>query len=459
MTYSWNPIAALRAVEPPARLKVVLLSTWFFLTIMTLWLLKPVRTASLLTHLGVEELPYLRFGSVLAVGIVVIGYSRIVNYFSRLQVMLGASVAFALLLVSVWAALHLGGEALGGQRWFVWAVFIMVDIYSTVMVAIFWTYANDVVSRVEADKLYAPIGVGGILGGIAGGVSVDMLVQSVGPVDLLLACVGCVVLGGLFAWLTEDALKPAPRVLVPVARPAMTEMLEGAKDVLKDSYLLEIVGIVVAYECASVLTDFGINIVFERAFTSEVELAQMYGRLGWIVSGTALVSQLVVVPVLLPMKRAALLVPPVVMAAATLLLAFMPVVGLAFVVAASDRGLNYSLQQVTKETLYVPLSDLERYKAKAFIDMFVDRAAKALSSVALLGVMVFTGVSVRVSLFLALASLLFWVRCASSLGRNYSRRVAESEKADTAESNHEEASTCEACAQPVSVLPPGPGIA
>lgn len=107
-----------------------------------MWLLKPVRTASLLMHLGAEELPYLRFGAVIAVGAVVLGYSRVVDRFSRLDVVRGASAIFAVLLIGFWLALRQGGEALGAQRWFVWAVFILVDVYSTVMVTIFWTYTT-----------------------------------------------------------------------------------------------------------------------------------------------------------------------------------------------------------------------------------------------------------------------------------------------------------------------------
>lgn len=426
MTVQLNPVASIRALTASERIKVGLLSTWFFLTIMTLWLLKPIRTASLLSHLGAEELPYLRFGSVLAVGVVVFGYSRIVNHFSRLQVVLGATGAFASLLVAIWIAMQLGGDTLGHERWFVWAVFIMVDIYATVMVAMFWTYTNDVVSRLEADKLYGPIGLGGILGGIAGGLAVDHFVTTVGPVHMLLACVGTLLLGAAFAWWTEASLRPAPRAMIRAQGPGLIDTFEGAREVLRSSYLLKIVGIVVAYEFAAALTDYVINVVFERSFTTESELAQMYGRLGWIVSGTALLCQLLVVPILLPLKRTALLVPPVAMAAATLSLAIMPAVALAVALAASDRGLNYSLQQVTKETLYVPLSDRDRYKAKAFIDMFVDRAAKALSSMALLLVILFSGVSIRASLFLAFASLLVWARIASSLGHNYARMASDS---------------------------------
>ena len=75
-----------RGLSRAERLKVALLSTWFFAAITALWLLKPIRTASLLAHLGATELPWLRFGTVLAVALVVLGYSRVVNRVSRLDV-------------------------------------------------------------------------------------------------------------------------------------------------------------------------------------------------------------------------------------------------------------------------------------------------------------------------------------------------------------------------------------
>jgi ATP/ADP translocase len=64
----------------------------------------------------------------------------------------GANLLFAGILLVFWLALTIGGTALGAQRWFVWSVFILVDIYATVMVGIFWTYTNEVMSTDEADR-------------------------------------------------------------------------------------------------------------------------------------------------------------------------------------------------------------------------------------------------------------------------------------------------------------------
>lgn len=420
-----NPFSTLREMTGPERAKAALLGTWFFLVITTLWLLKPIRNASLLAHLGSGETPYVRLGSVVVVALVVAAYSRVVDRLSRLQVAAGASLLFSAVLVAFWSALHVGGEVLGAQRWFVWAVFILVDIYSTVMVGIFWIYANDVVSRSEADRLYGPIGVGGIVGGIAGGAIVDSLVQTLGHVDILLLCAALGVACGGAAWLCERKLHPVARKVEAAAKgeEGASAALAGAREVLRSPYLLLIVGIVVGYEFAAAMTDFVVNVVFEANFESQDELAQMFGRVGWIVSSTALFSQLVLVPMLLPYKRVALILPPIAMAVATVGMAAAPVVWAAVLLSVADRGLNYSLQQVTKETLYVPLTDAQKYKAKAFIDMFVDRAGKALSALALMAIIEHQGISITSSLVVALGALLLWAISAFFLGRVYRKTV------------------------------------
>jgi AAA family ATP:ADP antiporter len=340
-----------------------------------------------------------------------------VNRLTRLQVARAAAAIFAAVLVAFWLAIHFGGAALGAKRPFVWAVYILVEIYATVMVGIFWTYANDVVSSDEADRLYGLVGLGGILGGIAGGAFVDALAKPLGAINLLLVCAALVIASGAVATVCERVLHPRPRRASHEPEGGFSAALEGARDVSRSGYLRLLVGIVIAYEFTATLTDFVINVIFERSFSSEGELAKMYGRLGWVASATAVVSQLFLVPRLLPRKRVALLVPPLAMAAAALGTGLFPVVALAFVLGASDRGLNYSLHQSVKETLYVPLSDSEKYKAKAFIDMFVDRAAKALAALVLIGVIARAGLSVRVSIVASLVAVGLWIYAARALGK------------------------------------------
>jgi AAA family ATP:ADP antiporter len=404
--------------------RAFLLGAWFFLTIANLWLLKPVRTASLLAHLGSAETPWVRLASALFVGVVVLGYSRLVDRTSRLGIAAGANIVCAVVLLTVWSLLQLFGETLGRTRPFVWSLYVLVDVYAVVIVGIFWTYANDVMTREEADASYGPVGLGGILGGVAGGAFADLLARPVGPENLLLVCTLLSFASAAVAIGYERRFRPAPRVRAPSAeREGLSSALEGVRSIMASKYLLLVVAIVVAYEFTATLTDFAINVVFEQTYHERGTLAKMYGRLGWIASGVAIAAQLVAVPLLLPRKRIALAIPPLAMALGAVGLLIAPVILWAVVLTAADRGLNYSLQQVTKETLYVPLDDVQKYKAKAAIDMIVDRSAKAGAAIVLVFVIAREGLSTRTTLLIALVSIVGWFIAAIVLGRLYVNTV------------------------------------
>jgi ATP:ADP antiporter, AAA family len=430
-----SPLELLR--DPARRAKAALLSFWFFVTIANLWLLKPIRTASLLGHLGAAETPWVRLASVATVAVVVLQYSRWVDRASRLEVARGANVVCAALLAAFWIALQLFGEALGGSRAFVWAVYVLVDVYAVVIVGIFWTYANDVVSREEADALYGPVGFGGVVGGLVGGVFVDAFARPLGPENLLVPCALLSLVAAGLAVLTERLFNPPPRpVQVHRKDPGASSALEGLRAIKASHYLMLVVAIVVAYEFTATLTDFAINVVFEETYKDRGELAKMYGRLGWISSGTAVVAQAVLVPLVLSRKRLALSIPPFAMAVGAVGLLVAPGIAFAFVLGTADRGLNYSLQQMVKETLYVPLDDVQKYKAKAAIDMLIDRGGKAGAALVLLFVIANDGLSVRITVAIALVAILFWLAAALALGAIYVRTVEKHTQKDPATDGH-----------------------
>ncbi len=406
--------AFVRGVSRDERIKASLLSAWFFLTVATLWLLKSVRVTALLVHLGARETPYVRLAGVAAVGAAVFFYSIATSRLSRAGVVRAASAVFAVVLVAFWLAVRIFGDELASQRSFVWATYILVDVYAVVMVQIFWTYTNDVVTQEEANKLYGVIGLGGILGGAFGGAIVDAWARHIGTEHFMLVAAGLVVAAGALASITERVLAPAPREPKRF-NGHLDSVLAGVQEVGKSRYLLLIVGVVIGYELTATLTDFGVNVMFEHAHLGERELAKMYGRLGWISSGVGMVAQIVLVPILLPSKRLALLLPPLALFASVVGVVILPVLATTIVMASVDRGLNYSIQQSTRESLYVPLDDTQKYKAKAFIDMFVDHAAKGVASMLLLVLIAFEA-STRATLLVSCGSMVVWLFFARRLG-------------------------------------------
>jgi aminoglycoside phosphotransferase family enzyme/ATP/ADP translocase/predicted kinase len=404
--------------------KASLLSAWFFLTVATLWLLKSVRVTALLIHLGARETPYVRLAGVAAVGAAVLVYSIATSRMSRISLVRATCAAFAVALLASWIAVKVFGDALASQRSFVWATYVLVDVYAVVMIQTFWTYTNDVVTPDEANRLYGIIGLGGILGGAFGGALVDFCARAISADDFMLIACGIVIACAGLATVTERVLRPPPRKTELEVSGNLDSALAGVQEVAKSRYLLLIVGVVVGYELTATMTDFGVNVIFEHAHLGEHQLAQMYGRLGWIASGVAVMAQLVLVPLLLPSKRVALLLPPFALLASVVGVVILPVLATTIVMASVDRGLNYSIQQSTRESLYVPLDDTQKYKAKAFIDMFVDHAAKAVASMILLVLIAFDATP-RVTLVCSMVAMFGWIVFAKRLGHYAGRAVPE----------------------------------
>jgi AAA family ATP:ADP antiporter len=92
-----------------------------------------------------------------------------------------------------------------------------------------------------------------------------------------------------------------------------------------------------------------------------------------------------------------------------------------------DNGFSYSINQSAKEALYVPTTRDEKYKAKAFIDMFVQRFAKALAvGLSLVITMTFTGFgSIRWLSLITVVILLVWILAVRYAGRTF-RAMTES---------------------------------
>jgi AAA family ATP:ADP antiporter len=87
----------------------------------------------------------------------------------------------------------------------------------------------------------------------------------------------------------------------------------------------------------------------------------------------------------------------------------------------ADNAFSYSINQSAKEALYVPTMREEKYKAKAFIDMFVQRFAKSIAVLLSLALTnFFKGYSaIRWLSLVVVAILVMWIFAARYAGRKF----------------------------------------
>ena len=92
----------------------------------------------------------------------------------------------------------------------------------------------------------------------------------------------------------------------------------------------------------------------------------------------------------------------------------------------SDNGFNNSINQSAREVLYTPTTRREKYQAKAFIDMFLQRFAKALAVGLSLGITTFFAgfESVRWLSLIVGTILVFGIRIVRFAGKEFEKKSA-----------------------------------
>ena len=207
--------------------------------------------------------------------------------------------------------------------------------------------------------------------------------------------------------------------------------LDGGKMVMKSRYLIAIVGILALYEFCSQILDFQFSSVLARAVVGGREVQAYLGRLYLVTNILALLSQLVLTTVLLRRSGpgAGLVVLPAAMCFASGGFWLEPTLIMGSLLIVADNGLNYSINQTSREMLFVPTSSDAQYKARAFTNMFVQRLAKGAAT--LLSAL-FILIGVRWLSPITLGITVGWMWLAILLGKRFHELAGANKPADSA---------------------------
>lgn len=383
-----KPIAAkIRRDEWPF---VALMFTYFFVIITAFWILKPIKKSLFIDYYSAHghvfslfgwqltasqaEL-FAKIGNMVAVFFAVLVFSWLADRLRRQQLTY-VFAAFSFVMLLLYGTLLPGrGEAT------VWTFYIFGDLYNSLMVATFFAFLNDSVSPTDARRLYGPIILGGVCGGAFGSMYVRAQIDNFQPTDWALICaflmvVIAAVAAGAGRWVerrdgpTEGT--PAPGVEADSKGGAA---LAGARMVVRSRYLLAIVGLVGLYELVSVILDyqFTATVDYFVAGSTGEHFSTVYAATNFV----ALLIQLFLTANVMSRfgVKAALMVMPLLILGGSWLFLFVPLLWIGSSLNLHN-AFNYSINQSARESLYTPLTRDEKYKAKAFIDMFLYRTAK-----------------------------------------------------------------------------------
>ena len=379
---------------PKERLQALLMFLYFFLIITSFWILKPVKKTLFIAY-------YAQGGFSLGDWhLDAAGAEQIAKVLNMIVAFLAASI-FTLLarslrrqqLTYVFTSFFAAAYVLysfvisSPGDLTVWSFYLVGDLFSTLMVATFFAFLNDSVSPESAKRLYGLIGLGGVAGGGVGSSVVGIYVEDSSPTVWLWVCLVLAVAIGLIAMAAGRLVQQKSLFddkLQNVEEPKLNRnaSLEGLQLVLRSRYLLSIVAIVGLYEMASTIMDFQFTSTVTYYLGSDKDkLVAHLSRVFPFTNIIAMGVQLFLTSFIMTRFGigTALLFLPIALLLGSLGFMAAPVLLIGSLLNTADNGFSYSINQSAKEILYVPTTKDEKYKAKAFIDIFVQRFAKALA--------------------------------------------------------------------------------
>jgi AAA family ATP:ADP antiporter len=410
-------------VHPQEATTVALMTLCSFMLLAAYYLLKTVREPLVLLEGGAEIKLYLRAAqAVIMVGIVHL-YGELARRVGRGKLLAIVFLFFISNLVVF--TLLARADAPIGLAFFLW-----VGLFSYTVVAQFWGLAADIYSDEQGTRLFPIIGAGSSVGAVVGGLFASRLV-SYGPaalmgtaVIILLACVG------LILWIER---RSTTQVVVqvdtlrdePLAHQSAWELLAH------DRYLWFIAGLVVLLNWVNSSGEYLLDrtLVAAAQGMSEEHAQRFIGAFkgnyyAWY-NGIGVVLQLFVVSRVLQLVgvRRALFVMPVFALIAYGAAAWFPVLAIMRLVKIGENSLQYSLQDTTRNALFLVGTRAEKFVGKTAIDTIGVRLGAIMSSV-----VVFTGShlgwSTRVFALINVGLAVLWIAFALAVGREHRKRSA-----------------------------------
>jgi len=362
--------------------KTILMFLCFSFTIATLYILKPVRSSLFLTIHGAENLRYAYVGEGIFLIFITSLYIKLSRWLKKKSTLFSVTIGFFIFSIIAFWALFKAGYV----EWLSYFFYIWVAAYSITIVTQCWALANDIFNPQEAKRLFGFIISGGSLGGIVGGLVTNRFAEKIGTPNLLL--LGALLLGCcLFfvqAILKHERIDHAEKA-AGKENPSSSTVFIGEKSTWSlffgSRYLLLIAALVMIAKISSTIIDNQFNAVVESSIIEHNARTAFFGGFMAFLNGVSFFLQLIFSSYALRRFGVgiSLLLLPVGLVVGATGTIFLPFLQMAAATKIYDGSLNYSINQLGKEILYLPIPGRVRYRVKPLIDMLAYRVSKSLA--------------------------------------------------------------------------------
>ena len=428
--------------------KFLKLGAIFALVIGVYWTLRPLKDSIFSSIVGVTYQPMAKWVSLIVLFPLVIIYSKLVDKFSRekLFYVIGTAYIIGVIIFGLLfyhATIGLANTSVDPSRLVGWMWYVFVESYGSIVVALFWAFAADLVSPNSAKRGFPLVVMFGQLGAILGPKFLTPLGKNVfgTSAPTVLICGILIAIMMLFVYLFMRTTPKSEMVGYHshdkgAAKETEPGFLEGLTMMLKQPYLLGIFAVIGIYEIIITIIDYNFKFLVMNEYATEATRSAYLGDYAvWVnvVSFLCLLFGISNIQRRLGIKVSLVLMPFIVLAMVLSFKAY-PVVHVLFWIMVIAKAVNYALNGPALKTLYVPTSHDVKYKSQAWIETFGSRGSKAAGSGVNMLQSTFTkklGVDAGLTAFIAFSSYLSfgliaaWLLVALYLGKTYEKAVAE----------------------------------
>jgi len=276
--------------------------------------------------------------------------------------------------------------------------FIWTSVFNLFIVSVFWSFMADVFNNDQARRLYGMIAAGGTAGALTGPVLTAVLVNPLGPSNMLLISVAfltiaVVCIHRIIAWknsINTDSIEGEQISEADRDQVIGGSIMAGIRLVFTSSYLSGICLLILFYTTLSTFLYFQQAQIIRDSFSDPANRTALFAAMDFSVNFLTIITQLLLTSRIVRKWGLSwtLALIPLFLVIEFLMLGMISTLGILIVVQVLRRAGNYSVMRPAREMLYVVLGKEEKYKAKNFVDTVIYRGGDAVSAWAYSGLKV-----------------------------------------------------------------------
>ncbi len=428
---------------PLSTLKLLLAWLWFFILLLSYYILKPIRDGigSILSN----ELDFWYLATFIFIVLTMAGYAQLVRVFPTKWLVFTVYQGFAACLFVF--ALSIAFWPLP-PKWYAGTFFVWVSVFNLCSVALFWSVMADLYTKEEGQQWFGVLAGAGSVGALVGSSITIHATQFIGHQGLLLASLVAIELAFVLAWwmisMHQRIIKPctqasssldlseSTRSKTSIAnentgvRPSEStaeispSLLQGFLRILGSSYLLAICLYVVLGKFSATFIYNNLQSAMSLGINSSERRTEIFAQMNLTVQVGSMILQYLIVSWLFRTigVRTVLAIPSVLMMA--LFGSLYIDSSLYFLIGAQiiQQIAGYGLMTPSQNLLFTVVSRHDKYVSKGFIDTVVFRFSDVLAS-KLCTLLRSTNLTLGSLSIYLLPILMIWFVVSQRLGREF----------------------------------------